>query len=251
MGLLDGKTAVVTGAARGMGREIATEMDAQGANLILFDRNAEGVAAAAASFRSARGIAVDVSDYAAVAAALSDVAVIDILVNNVGGPINADGNPIHGQFVDSDPAVWEFMYKFNLRAPANLIHISVPKMPRGARIINIGSDAGRLGSPGEAFYSATKGGVIALTKSLCRELGTSHEISVNCVCPGWTNTPMTQKYVEQKSADDSLKGAILRTPLNRYGTVQDIASAVMFFATGTSFVSGQILSVSGGLLTAG
>lgn len=198
MSLLDGKTVVITGGARGMGREIAAHMDAEGANLILLDRNGDSVAEAASSFRNAQGIALDVSDYAAVSAALNDVPVIDILVNNVGGPINADGDPVMGQFVDSDPAVWEFIYKLNLRAPANLIHISVPKMPRGGRIINIGSDAGRSGSPGEAFYSATKGGVIAFTKSLCKELGASHEISVNCVCPGWTNTPMTQKYLAEK-----------------------------------------------------
>jgi 2-hydroxycyclohexanecarboxyl-CoA dehydrogenase len=251
MGLLDGKTAIVTGAARGMGREIAIAMDAAGAALILFDRNLDGVVDTASRLRKARPVSLDVSDYKALAAALSDVSVVDVLVNNVGGPINADGDAIHGPFLDSDPEVWEAIFKFNLRAPANLIHICAPKMPQGGRIVNIGSDAGRLGSPGEAFYAATKGGVITLTKTLAIELGVSHGISVNCVCPGPTNTPLMQQYLTHKSAADAMRDAVARTPLKRMATVQDIASAVMFFATGTEYVSGQILSVSGALLTAG
>jgi 2-hydroxycyclohexanecarboxyl-CoA dehydrogenase len=250
LGLLDGKTAIVTGAARGIGRQIAIAMDAEGADLILFDRNQAGVTETAAGLRKARPHSLDVSDYKAVSAALSDVSVIDVLVNNVGGPIDANGDAVHGPFLGNDPAVWEAMFRFNLRAPANLIHICASRMPKGGRIVNIGSDAGRLGSPGEAFYSATKGGVIALTKSLARELG-ENGICVNCVCPGPTNTPLMQQYLKTKSADDAMRGALARTPLKRVGTVQDIASAVMFFATGSDYVSGQILSVSGGLLTAG
>lgn len=251
MGQLIGKTAVVTGAGRGMGRAIATALDAEGASLILFDRFPDGVTETAASLRDARAVVLNVGDYTAVADALRDVPQVDILVNNVGGPVNAQGDPICSPFLENDPELWESIFATNLRAPANMIHICAPKMPSGSRIVNIGSDAGRLGSPGEAFYSATKGGVIALSKTLARELGKSHGISVNCVCPGPTDTPMMQKYLEQQSADDAMRSSLARTPLGRRGTVDDIASAVMFFVTGTAYVSGQTMSVSGGLLTAG
>lgn len=242
---LTGQTAVVTGAASGIGRAIALKLAQAGATVACVDRNAEGAAATAqAAGGSAHG--TDLADPAQI------LALRDAVVEQHGVPrvvVNAAGWDRIEPFMDNDDELWQSLTEVNLLGPIRVCHAfleSIIAAQSVAKIINIASDAGRVGSTGETAYAGTKGGVIAFTKSLAREMA-RHQVNVNCVCPGPTDTPLLQEVPEKLR--DSLKRAI---PFRRLAEPEEIADAVAFFASDLSdYVTGQVLSVSGGLTMAG
>jgi 2-hydroxycyclohexanecarboxyl-CoA dehydrogenase len=241
--------AVVSGAGSGIGVAIARALGQAGASVIAadLDEAAARQTAAAIERDGGRAIAVpvDVADRSAVEA-LRDQAVqafgtVTILVNNAGY-----GQP--GLFVDNTPEFWDKVVSINLMGPINVTRAFVEPMIEGrrGRIVNIASDAGRVGGTQETVYAGTKGGVIAFTKSLARELA-RYEIGVNCVCPGPTDTPLFAKHTEK------MREALLRSiPFRRLAQPEDIAGAVAFFASDqAAYITGQVLSVSGGLTMVG
>ncbi len=243
-----GKVALVTGAGSGIGAQIAQLFAERRARVAVTDLDATAAERVAASIREARGEArawrLDVSSHAEVRAAVADVraqlGTIDVLINNAGWD---KAEP----FVESQPETWERLVRVNLLGPIHLTHAVLPIMieARRGRIVNIASDAGRVGSSGEVVYSATKGGVIAFTKGIAREVA-RHRITVNAVAPGPTDTPLFAGLAaDQPKLGEALRRAI---PLGRLAEPLDIARAVAFLASDdASYITGQTLSVSGGL----
>jgi 2-hydroxycyclohexanecarboxyl-CoA dehydrogenase len=245
---LAGKVVLVTGAARGIGAGIARAAAEAGAAVALGDVAESSVREAAAALGArALPLVMDVSDARSVRAAVDEaesrLGPIDALVNNAG-------IDVIGPFLDSSERDWERLWAVNLRgtllATRAVLHGMVARQ-RG-RIVNIGSDAGRVGSSGEAVYSATKGGVIAFTKTLAREVA-RHGVTVNCVCPGPTDTALLEQVREY---DEKLHASLARAiPLRRLGRPEDVAAAVVFLASdAAAYITGQTLSVSGGLTMA-
>jgi len=244
--MLKGKTALVTGASRGIGRAIALELARQGADIaLLYAGNTEAAASAAEEVRSlgarAEVFQCDVSDHdavkTAVSAALAAFGGLDILVNNAG--ITRDGLLLTMKEADYDAVL-----DTNLKGAYNTIRHVAPHFVkrRGGRIINISSVAGLIGNAGQANYAAAKAGLIGLTKSAARELA-SRGITVNAVAPGFIATDMTEKL------PDAAKGALLSAiPLKRMGTAQEVASLVAFLAgPGAAYITGTVVRVDGGL----
>jgi 2-hydroxycyclohexanecarboxyl-CoA dehydrogenase len=244
---LDGRVAVVTGAASGIGRAIALSLAAAGATVAAADRDADGVRATVERIGGASSAHVaDLTDPAAV------LALRDEVIGAHGAPdvlVNAAGWDRIEPFMDNDDELWQTLTAINLLGPVRVTHAFLqPILAADAhvRIVNIASDAGRVGSVGETVYAGTKGGVIAFTKSLARELA-RYRINVNCVCPGPTETPLLDSMPEKLRA--SLEKAI---PFRRLAQPQEVADAVLFFASRhADYVTGQVLSVSGGLTMAG
>lgn len=244
---LHNKTAVVTGAASGIGRAIATTYAAAGANVVACDIDDSGLRDTVASIGDrATGRRLDLGDPASV------IALRDNVIAEHGHPdviVNAAGWDRVEPFLDNDDALWTGLVTVNYLGPVRLSHAFLkPMVAEGktAKIVNIASDAGRVGSVGETVYAGTKGAVIAFTKSLAREMA-RHRINVNCVCPGPTDTPLFATLPEK--IRDGLVRAI---PFRRLATPEEVADAVLFFASVRSdFVTGQVLSVSGGLTMAG
>ena len=245
---LAGKVVLVTGAARGIGAGIARAAAEAGAAVALADI-AEGSVREAAAALGARALplVMDVSDAGSVRAAVAEAEArlgpIDALVNNAG-------IDVIGPFLESSEEAWERLWAVNLRGTLLATRAVLRGMvarERG-RIVNIGSDAGRVGSSGEAVYSATKGGVIAFTKTLAREVA-RHGVTVNCVCPGPTDTALLEQVREY---DEKLHASLARAiPLRRLGRAEDVAAAVVFLASdAANYITGQTLSVSGGLTMA-
>jgi 2-hydroxycyclohexanecarboxyl-CoA dehydrogenase len=239
---------LVTGAARGIGAGIARAAAAAGATVALGDLDPAAARETAAALPAgALGLALDVADARSVGAAVAETEArlgpIDVLVNNAG-------IDVIGPFVESDEETWERLWAVNLKGTLRTTRAVLGGMiARGrGRIVNIGSDAGRVGSTGEAVYSATKGGVIAFTKALARELA-RHQITVNCVCPGPTDTALLEQV---RAYDEKLHASLARAiPLRRLGRPEDVAAAVVFLAGDeAAFITGQTLSVSGGLTMA-
>ena len=246
---LDSKTAVVTGGASGIGKATAFELARAGARVIIADVNEEGSAAAQ---REAEGMGLkveclklDLTDPQSIdrfaAQALERCGRVDVLANVAGwGKVQP--------FVENTPEFWERVLAVNLTGPVRLTQKLLPKMmeARAGKIVNVSSDAGRVGSLGETMYAAAKGGMIAFTKSLAREAARGG-VNVNCVCPGPTDTPL-MAAVPEKIREAFIKAI----PFRRIGKPQEVADAILFFATPSSdYVTGQILSVSGGLTLAG
>jgi len=246
---LDGKTVVVTGGASGIGKATALEMARAGGRVIVADLNEEGGAAAQREAEAAglklEYLKLDLTSPESIdrfaAQALERYGRVDVLVNSAGwGKIQP--------FVDNTPEFWDRVLAVNLTGPVRLTQRLLPKMmeTRAGKIVNVSSDAGRVGSLGETMYSAAKGGMIAFTKSLAREAARGG-VNVNCVCPGPTDTPLLQA-VPEKFREAFVKAI----PFRRVGKPQEVADAILFFATPASdYVTGQVLSVSGGLTLAG
>jgi 2-hydroxycyclohexanecarboxyl-CoA dehydrogenase len=246
---LDGKTAVVTGGASGIGKATTFELARCGVRVILADIDEKGGAAAQKEAQAAglrvEYLRVDLTDAASVdqfaEQALKQAGRVDILVNTAGW---GRAQP----FLENPPEFWDRVIAINLMGPIRLTRRLLPPMfeARAGRIINVASDAGRVGSLGETVYSAAKGGLIAFTKSLAREAA-RYNVNVNCVCPGPTDTPLWQA-VPEKLRDAFIKAI----PFRRVGKPQEVADAIIFFAGARSdYVTGQVLSVSGGLTMAG
>ncbi|HJS75959.1 MAG TPA: SDR family NAD(P)-dependent oxidoreductase [Burkholderiales bacterium] len=246
---LDGKTAVVTGAASGIGRATAEAFAHAGAYVLLADINDEGGEAVAAALEaqgcSADYFHVDITDAASIEAfrnaALAKRGKVDIVANVAGW---GKTEP----FVENKPEFWRKLIDLNFLGTVMVTRAFVDGMMerRAGRIVTVASDAGRVGSLGETVYSGTKGGVIAFTKALAREMA-RYDVTVNCVCPGPTDTPL------MAAVPDKIKDAFARvTPMRRLAKPSEVADAILFFAGPQSqFVTGQVLSVSGGLTMAG
>ncbi|MGD9793741.1 MAG: SDR family NAD(P)-dependent oxidoreductase [Acidimicrobiia bacterium] len=238
------RVAVVTGAGRGIGAAIARRLDADGFSVALWDVDPAAVGAVAASLTQAVAIAVDITDRGSIAEGLrrtiDAIGPVDTFVNNAG-------IDVVGPFLSSSEDDWQRIISVNLVGLFNCCKAILPNLIErgGGTIINLGSDAGRVGSSGEAVYSATKGGVIAFTKTLAREHA-RHGITVNCVCPGPTDTALLdQVAAASKGLYDGLAKAI---PMRRIAAPDDIAKVVSFLASGdAAYMTGQTLSVSGGL----
>jgi 2-hydroxycyclohexanecarboxyl-CoA dehydrogenase len=246
---LPDKVTLVTGAASGIGRAIALAAAREGARVAVLDLNADGAAAVAREITTASGQAqawpLDVTDPARVNAVVEEIvkrwSTVHVLVNCAGWD-----KPI--PFVETTPDFWDRILAINLKGPIACTHAVLPPMiAQGyGKIVSIASDAGRVGSTGEAVYSAAKGGLIAFTKTIARETA-RHRINVNCVCPGPSDTPLFQKEFAGPSPKlaESLKRVI---PWGRLGVPEDVAPAVVFLASDEAgYITGQTLSVSGGL----
>lgn len=243
------KVAVVTGAASGIGRATAEALAAEGARVIVADIDREGGEKTVATVRERGGnaefFAVDMTDPASINAFADAVnakyGAVDVLVNGAGW---GRTHP----FWEGTPELWNKLIALNLVGPMTLAKALLPQMleRKRGRIVNIASDAGRVGSLGETVYAGAKGGLIAFTKSLARETA-RHGINVNCVCPGPTDTPLLAAVPEGHL--EAFKKAI---PLRRFAQPSEVADAVAFFAGAQSnYVTGQVLSVSGGLTMVG
>jgi 2-hydroxycyclohexanecarboxyl-CoA dehydrogenase len=252
MGRLTGKVAIVTGAAQGIGRAIASRLAQEGAKVALADIQLDAAERAAAELRATRAtaiaVALDVSKLDDAIAAADrverELGPIDILVNNAGWDVLMP-------FVETGPELWDKVIAINYRGVLNCCRAVAPRMQsRGAgKIISISSDAARVGSTGEAVYAGCKAAIIGFSKTLARELAANH-INVNVVCPGPTDTALLKTAMagREKVLESMARGI----PFRRLGRPDDLAGAVAFFASSDSdFITGQVLSVSGGLTMAG
>lgn len=244
---LDDKLAVLTGAASGIGRAIAVELGSAGATVAMVDRDEQGLSDTVRIIGGAASAhVVDLSDANAIVRMRDDV------LDEWGVPqiiVNAAGFDRVEPFMSNEDTLWEALVAVNFLGPVRLTRAFLePLIAQGqtAKVVNVASDAGRVGSLGETVYAGTKGGVIAFSKSLAREMA-RHQINVNCVCPGPTDTPLFGTLPE-KVRD----GLIRAIPFRRVATPQEVAHAVLFFASDYSdYITGQVLSVSGGLTMAG
>jgi len=247
-GLKD-KVAIVTGGGQGIGRALTLRLAEEGCKVAIFDLKLEAAKETEAMGPSGRisGYELDVGDYAAVAAAVAkveaDLGPVWALVNNAGWDRPAP-------FLSTDNELWDKIIRINLYGPLNTHHVVAPLMVhrKGGRIINIASDAARVGTSNEAVYSACKGGLISFTKSVARELA-SKGVLLNAVCPGPTNTPMMATVLGEGEQAVKWKDAMVRgIPLRRMGEPEDYAGIVAFLASDdASFITGQTFSVAGGM----
>ncbi|AKE88935.1 MULTISPECIES: SDR family NAD(P)-dependent oxidoreductase [Rhodococcus] len=239
--------ALVTGAGSGIGKAIALAFAAQGDRVVAADLDLAAAEATAKEYPELiTALPVDIADRAQVDE-LRERTHAEVGVPNV--LVNAAGWDRTDQFLNATPEFAQKVVAINYLGPVHVCSAFLPgiiEAGNGGRVINLASDAGRVGSSGESIYAGAKGGVIALTKSLAREMA-RHGINVNCVCPGPTDTPLFQ------AQDEKLKAALIKAiPFRRLARPDEVAAPVLFFASeAASFVTGQVISVSGGLTMAG
>lgn len=248
---LEGKTVIVTGGGGGIGSATCRRLAKAGARVAVFDMNQEAAQRVAAEIAAAGGTAAafkcDITNRAevdaAVAATETQLGPIAVLVNNAGWDV-------FKPFIKTEPAEWDKLIAINLTGALHMHHAVLPGMVerKYGRIVNVASDAARGGSSGEAVYSACKGGLVALSKTLAREHA-RQGITVNVVCPGPTDTALLAGVAEGARDPAKLIEAFRSAiPLGRLGQPDDLASAIAFFASDdASFITGQVISVSGGL----
>jgi 2-hydroxycyclohexanecarboxyl-CoA dehydrogenase len=247
----DNHTVIVTGGGGGIGGATCRRFAQEGASVAVFDLNLDAAETVAAGIRAEGGRAqafrCDITDRtsvdAAVIAAEKDLGAIDVLVNNAGWDV-------FKPFLKTVPAEWERLIAINLTGALHMLHAVLPGMAerKRGRIVNVASDAARGGSSGEAVYSACKGGLVALSKTLAREHA-RQGITVNVVCPGPTDTALLAGVAEGARDPAKLLEAFRSAiPLGRLGQPDDLAGAIAFFGSDdASFITGQVVSVSGGL----
>jgi 2-hydroxycyclohexanecarboxyl-CoA dehydrogenase len=244
-GLAD-RRVILTGGASGIGRAAALRLAQEGCVLGIFDRDAAGAQATAAQCAGGQAWAfgVDITERAQIEAA---VASFEAACGPAQGLANIAGWDTPRAFLDTDRALWDKVVQINLYGPLHMHHVVVRGMAeRGfGRVVNVASDAGRVGSSGEAVYAACKGGIIAFTKTLARELARSG-ITLNVVCPGPTDTPLFDGF---RAASPSIGDALARAiPLRRIGAPDDYAGMIAFLLSDeAAYMTGQTISVSGGL----
>jgi 2-hydroxycyclohexanecarboxyl-CoA dehydrogenase len=251
----EGRTVVVTGGGGGIGGATCRRFAAEGAKVAVLDLDAAAAERVAGAIREAGGAAqafrCDITDRAevdaAVAGAQAALGAIDVLVNNAGWDV-------FRPFARTEPAQWDRLIAINLTGALHMHHAVLPGMVarKAGRIVNIASDAARVGSSGEAVYAACKGGLVAFSKTIAREHA-RHGITCNVVCPGPTDTALFDGYKQGAGNPEKLVEAFTRSiPLGRIGQPQDLPGAIAFFASDDAgYVTGQVLSVSGGLTMAG
>ncbi len=244
---LEGKIALVTGGASGIGAATARRLAAEGARVAVGDLNEEGAREVAGEL-DGLGLSMDVTDLdsiaAAVAAAGEQLGPIDVLVNNAG-------TDLFSFFVKTDPGLWDFVLGVNLRGVLAVTHAVLPGMQerRSGAIVNVASEAGRVGSQGSAVYSAAKAGVIGFTKAIAREAA-RYRVRVNAVAPGPIETPLLNAApkVYGEIGARLKQGMVDATQLRRAGEPEEVAAAIAFLACeDASYITGQTLGVSGGL----
>ena len=249
----ENQTVIVTGGGGGIGSATCRRLAAEGAKVAVFDMNLDAADKVAQEIRAAGGQAqaqafrCDITDRAAVDQAVADTVAalgpIDTLVNNAGWDV-------FKPFLKTEAGEWDRLIAINLVGALNMHHAVLPGMVerKSGRIVNVASDAARVGSSGEAVYAACKGGLVALTKTLARE-HSRHNITLNVVCPGPTDTALLAGVAEGAANPEKLIEAFTKAiPLGRLGQGDDLASAIAFFGSSdASFITGQVLSVSGGL----
>jgi len=247
---LQDKVAIITGSGGGIGRGIALKFGSLGAKVVVADLKIDGAKETVSLLEKAGGkglaLGTDITDRAQVQdmvkTSLSAFGKLDILVNNAGWDIIEP-------FMRNNPELWDKVIAINLKGPiyctrAVLDHFIERKY---GKIVNISSDAGRVGSSGEAVYSACKGGIIAFTKTMAREMA-RYQINVNCVCPGPTDTPLLAEMTKGETGAKIIDAMTKAVPFRRLAKPEDIAGAVAFLASDEAgFITGQTLSVSGGL----
>jgi 2-hydroxycyclohexanecarboxyl-CoA dehydrogenase len=247
---LTDKVAIVTGAGGGIGRAIALKFGSLGARVTVADIKLEGGRETVSMLEElgTKGLALptDITRpdqvQEMVQTTLSSLGKIDILVNNAGWD---KVEP----FLKNTPDLWDKVIAINLKGPISCARAVLDPMieRKYGKIISISSDAGRVGSTGEAVYSACKGGIIAFTKTLAREMA-RYQINVNCVCPGATDTPLLAEITAGEAGAKIIDAMVKAVPFRRLGKPEDIAGAVAFLASDdAAFITGQTLSVSGGL----
>lgn len=245
---IHGETIIVTGGASGIGKATVFLLAREGARIVIGDVDEAGGRAAAAE-GSAEQLAIEYLplDLTETSSIDDFVAAVHQRAERVHGLVNGAGWDQIQPFLENPPEIWDRVIAVNLMGAVRLTRGVLPPMvaAREGKIVNISSDAGRVGSMGETVYAAAKGGLIAFTKSLARELA-RYQINVNCVCPGPTDTPLFQRQPER------MKEALTRAiPFRRIAQPIEIAQAVLFFMSRRSdYITGQVLSVSGGLTMA-
>ena len=237
-GDLDGRTALVTGGGKGIGRAVSKALASMGARVIVNYRS--DLAAAEETAREVGGVAVrcDVSDGAAVQAMVKELGPVDVLVNNAGAVRD-------NLLLRMKPEDWDHVIETDLTSAYHTTRAVVSGMlrKRWGRIVNMSSVAGIVGNPGQANYAAAKAGLIGFTKAIAKEIG-SRNITCNAVAPGYVRTELT----EGSLTDEMVAEVVKRTPLQREGTSEDIAAAVAFLCSaGAGFITGHVLVVDGGL----
>ena len=232
----------MTGGASGIGAAISRRLAAEGAEVTIGDVNEDG-AREVASEIDGEAVALDVTDPELVSSAIGEMGTLDVLVNNAG-------TDDFGFFTDMTPERWRRLIAVNLEGVLACTHAALPPMQQAGygRIVNIASEAGRVGSKGSAAYSAAKGGVIAFTKTIARENG-RYGITSNAIAPGPIETPLLMGALQfgemGERIVETMKGA---TQLRRLGQPDEVAAAVAFLASeDASYVTGETLGVSGGL----
>jgi len=245
------RTVIITGGAGGIGGATCRRFAAEGAKVAVFDMNLEAAQKVADEINGSGGSAAafkcDITDRVAVDVAVAETidqfGSIDVLVNNAGWDI-------FKPFVKTAPEEWTKLIAINLTGALHMHHAVLPGMVerKNGRIVNIASDAARVGSSGEAVYAACKGGLVAFSKTIAREHA-RHNVNVNVVCPGPTDTALFADYKAGAGNPEKLMEAFTRSiPLGRIGQPDDLPGAILFFASDDArYVTGQVLSVSGGL----
>lgn len=244
------KISIVTGAAGGIGRAIALKLGSLGAKVVVIDlKNDQGKETVSLLERDGPGglfLKIDITDFGQVQemvrTTVSTFGKVDILINNAGWDRIEP-------FMKNPPDLWDKIIAINLKGPINCTRGVLDHMVdrKYGKIVNISSDAGRVGGSREAVYSACKGGIIAFTKAIAREMA-RYSINVNCVCPGATETPLLAEITKEEMGAKTIEGMVNFTPFRRLGKPEDIAGAVAFMVSDdASFITGQTLSVSGGL----
>lgn len=248
---LKGKTIIVTGGGGGIGGATCQRLAQEGAKVAVLDRDLAAAEKTVAQITAAGGtalaLAADITQRADIDQAVqrieSELGPVDVLVNNAGWDV-------FKPFTKTNETEWERLIAINLVGALHMHHAVLPGMVerKAGRIVNVASDAARVGSSGEAVYAACKGGLVSFSKTLAREHA-RHGITVNVVCPGPTETALFAGFADAAPNPEKLREAFTRSiPLGRLGQPQDLAGAIAFFASDDSaFITGQVLSVSGGL----